>query len=66
MVFLFFGTASITYIQLWAGSFVTTDCMLSLFYMVITPMLNPIIYTLRNKEVTGALWHTVKRQVFSL
>lgn len=39
------------------------DRILSLFYTVITPMLNPIIYTLRNKGVTRALWHVVKRQV---
>ncbi|XP_016069854.1 PREDICTED: olfactory receptor 10P1 [Miniopterus natalensis] len=65
VVFLFFGTASITYIQPGAGSSVTTNRILSLFYTVITPMLNPIIYTLRNKEVTGALRHLVKRQVFS-
>lgn len=65
VVFLFFGTASITYIQPGAGSSVTTNRILSLFYTVITPMLNPIIYTLRNKEVTGALRHLVKRQAFS-
>lgn len=62
VVSLFFGTASITYIQPQAGSSITTDRVLSLFYTVITPMLNPIIYTLRNKEVTGALRHMVKRQ----
>ncbi|KAB0377828.1 hypothetical protein FD755_009406 [Muntiacus reevesi] len=65
VVFLFFGTASITYIRPRAGSSVTRDRILSLFYTVITPMLNPIIYTLRNKEVTKALWHMVKRQVSS-
>eukprot|EP00069_Balaena_mysticetus_P001856 bmy_03957T0 len=61
VVFPFFGTASITYIWPRAGSSVTTDRILSLFYTVITPMLNPIIYTLRNKEVTRALQHMVKR-----
>ncbi|EDL24664.1 olfactory receptor family 10 subfamily P member 1 [Mus musculus] len=62
VVSLFFGTASITYIRPRAGSSVTTDRILSLFYTVVTPMLNPIIYTLRNKEVIGALKH-MKRQV---
>ncbi|XP_075409359.1 olfactory receptor 10P1 [Tenrec ecaudatus] len=61
VVTLFFGTASITYIRPRAGSSVTVDRILSLFYTVITPMLNPIIYTLRNKEVTGALLHMMKR-----
>ena len=63
MVFLFFGMVSITYIWHRAGSSVIMDHILSLFYTVITPMLNPIIYNLRNKEVTKALWHVVKRQV---
>ncbi|XP_032203768.1 olfactory receptor 10P1 [Mustela erminea] len=66
VVCLFFGTASITYIRPRAGSSVTMNRILSLFYTVITPMLNPIIYTLRNKEVAGALHHMAKRQVSSL
>ncbi|XP_004601977.2 olfactory receptor 10P1 [Sorex araneus] len=65
VVCLFFGTASITYIRPRAGSSVTTDRILSLFYTVVTPMLNPIIYTLRNKEVTGALRNMMKKQVSS-
>ncbi|XP_072830002.1 olfactory receptor 10P1-like [Vicugna pacos] len=63
VVSLFFGTASITYIRPREGSSVTTDRILSLFYTIITPMLNLIIHTLRNKEVTRALRHVVKRQV---
>ncbi|XP_053410835.1 olfactory receptor 10P1 [Nycticebus coucang] len=63
VVSLFFGTASITYIRPQAGPSATTDRILSLFYTVVTPMLNPIIYTLRNKEVMGALQHMVTRPV---
>ncbi|XP_004692515.1 PREDICTED: olfactory receptor 10P1 [Condylura cristata] len=62
VVSLFFGTASITYIRPRAGS-VLTDRVLSLFYTVVTPMLNPIIYTLRNKEVAAALRSVLKKQV---
>nr|XP_004650540.2 olfactory receptor 10P1-like [Jaculus jaculus] len=65
VVSLFFGSASITYIRPRAGSSATTDRILSLFYTVVTPMLNPIIYTLRNKEVTEALRHLMKRQMSS-
>ncbi|XP_037662210.1 olfactory receptor 2L13-like [Choloepus didactylus] len=31
------------------------DKMLAAFYTILTPMLNPIIYSLRNKEVLGAV-----------
>lgn len=55
VVSLFFGSASITYIRPRADSSATADRVLSLFYTVVTPMLNPVIYTLRNKEVAGAL-----------
>ncbi|XP_071467898.1 olfactory receptor 2L13-like [Marmota flaviventris] len=31
------------------------DKILAVFYIVLTPMLNPIVYSLRNKEVLGAM-----------
>ncbi|XP_063158172.1 olfactory receptor 10A7-like [Candoia aspera] len=35
--------------------------ILSLFYTVLTPMLNPIIYSLRNREVKEAFFKTVRK-----
>ncbi|XP_016078311.1 PREDICTED: olfactory receptor 13C7 [Miniopterus natalensis] len=42
-----------------------SDKFISLFYGVVTPMLNPIIYSLRNKDVKAAVKNLVFRKHFS-
>ncbi|MBZ3869749.1 Olfactory receptor 2S2 [Sciurus carolinensis] len=41
------------------------DKLISLFYGVVTPMLNPIIYSLRNKDVKAAVRNLVSQKHFS-
>ncbi|XP_044841010.1 olfactory receptor 10A2-like [Mauremys mutica] len=65
VVTLFYCSASFVYLQPKSSYSPERDKFLSLFYTVITPMLNPIIYSLRNKEVKEALRRTLKRLLFS-
>ncbi|KAM4876455.1 olfactory receptor 13C7 [Thomomys bottae] len=41
------------------------DKLMSLFYGVLTPMLNPIIYSLRNKDVKAAVRNLVSKKHFT-
>ncbi|XP_072006295.1 olfactory receptor 5T7-like [Engystomops pustulosus] len=54
VVSLFYGTAIFMYMKPGSTHVENQDKMATLFYSVITPMLNPLIYTLRNKDVIGA------------
>ncbi|XP_004716501.1 olfactory receptor 2D2-like [Echinops telfairi] len=53
VVILFYGSAIITYMT--PKSSKEQGKLVSVFYAVVTPMLNPLIYSLRNKDVKGAL-----------
>ncbi|XP_049747490.1 olfactory receptor 10AG1-like [Elephas maximus indicus] len=55
VVILFFGSAIITYLRPNTRHSEGTGKVLSLFYTILTPMFNPMIYSLRNKDVIIAL-----------
>nr|XP_017523541.2 olfactory receptor 10AG1-like [Manis javanica] len=55
VVVLFYGTATVTYLQPKPNQSAEIGKLVSLFYTVLIPTLNPIIYTLRNKEIMLAL-----------
>ncbi|XP_012518335.1 PREDICTED: olfactory receptor 1044 [Propithecus coquereli] len=54
-VTIFYGTLIFMYLQPSSNHSLDMDKMASVFYTVIIPMLNPLIYSLRNKEVKEAL-----------
>ncbi|XP_005408290.1 PREDICTED: olfactory receptor 1044 [Chinchilla lanigera] len=58
-VTIFYGTLIFMYLQPSSTHSLDTDKMASVFYTVIIPMLNPLIYSLRNKEVKEALKRAV-------
>ncbi|XP_004683504.1 PREDICTED: olfactory receptor 5B3-like [Condylura cristata] len=52
---IFFGTIIFMYLQPSSSHSMDTDKMASVFYTLVIPMLNPIVYSLRNKEVKNAI-----------
>ncbi|XP_031200265.1 olfactory receptor 10G7 [Mastomys coucha] len=53
VVLCFFGPGLFIYLR--PGSRDAVDGVVAVFYTVLTPLLNPVVYTLRNKEVKKAL-----------
>ncbi|XP_006883142.1 PREDICTED: olfactory receptor 4K1-like [Elephantulus edwardii] len=63
VVILFFGPC--IYFYIWPFSRLSVDKFLSVFYTVCTPLLNPIIYSLRNEDFKSAMRKLRNRQVNS-
>ncbi|XP_001370627.3 olfactory receptor 1361-like [Monodelphis domestica] len=61
VVTLFYGTIIRLYFQPVSSYTLDRDRQVAVFYTVVTPMLNPIIYSLRNQEVKGALQRTLRK-----
>ncbi|XP_022362336.1 olfactory receptor 10Q1-like [Enhydra lutris kenyoni] len=55
VVLLQYGFCALVYLRPQSSSSVDEDRQFALVYTFITPLLNPLIYTLRNKDVKGAL-----------
>ncbi|XP_037691385.1 olfactory receptor 4F4-like [Choloepus didactylus] len=58
VVVLFFGPCIIIYV--WPFPIKSLDKFLAVFYSVVTPLLNPVIYTLRNKDMKAAMRRLIK------
>uniref|UniRef100_A0A8B9X5Q3 Olfactory receptor n=1 Tax=Bos mutus grunniens TaxID=30521 RepID=A0A8B9X5Q3_BOSMU len=55
VVFVHYGCASIIYLRPKSKSASDKDQLVAVTYTVVTPLLNPLVYSLRNKEVKTAL-----------
>ncbi|XP_068953707.1 olfactory receptor 11G2-like [Petaurus breviceps papuanus] len=55
VVILFFGSVMIMYVRPGSDKPLEFQKVVTLFYSVITPLLNPLIYSLRNKDMKAAL-----------
>ncbi|KAL1767619.1 olfactory receptor 8S1-like [Sigmodon hispidus] len=58
-VILFYGSGFISYLLPASGS--PLEMVFSLQYSLITPMLNPLIYSLKNKEVKAAMGRMIRK-----
>nr|XP_056722573.1 olfactory receptor 10A7-like [Euleptes europaea] len=61
VVTIFYTTAMLMYMRTKEQRTPQQDKVISVFYTVINPMLNPIIYSLRNSEVKGAFMKALGR-----
>ncbi|XP_045018784.1 olfactory receptor 5F1-like [Bubalus bubalis] len=61
-IILFYSTSIHTYLRPSSSYSLSHDKVASVFYTVVIPMLNPLIYSLRNREVKKALWNVITRK----
>ncbi|XP_052028828.1 olfactory receptor 5B12-like [Apodemus sylvaticus] len=62
-VSIFFGSAMFMYLQPSSNHSMDTDKIASVFYTMVIPMLNPVVYSLRNKEVKNAFKKVVGKLI---
>ncbi|XP_052568470.1 olfactory receptor 5B3-like [Peromyscus californicus insignis] len=65
-VSIFYGTLIFMYLQPSSSHSMDTDKTVSVFYTMVIPMLNPVVYSLRNKEVKSAFKKVVEKTKYSL
>ncbi|KAM6158697.1 olfactory receptor 5B3-like [Rhynchocyon petersi] len=65
-VSVFYGTVIFMYVQPSSSHSMDTAKLASVFYTMVIPMLNPLVYSLRNKDVKNALKKVVEKAKLSL
>ncbi|KFO20376.1 Olfactory receptor-like protein DTMT [Fukomys damarensis] len=63
VVSLFYGTVIGLYLCPSANNSTVKETVMSLMYTVVTPMLNPFIYSLRNRDMKGALGRVICKNI---
>ncbi|KAM5186009.1 olfactory receptor 5L1-like [Callospermophilus lateralis] len=64
-IVVFHGTILFIYCQPSSGTSLDIDKVATVFYTVVIPMLNPLIYSLRNKDVKEALRNVLYSKILS-
>uniref|UniRef100_G3TTB6 Olfactory receptor n=2 Tax=Loxodonta africana TaxID=9785 RepID=G3TTB6_LOXAF len=60
---IFYGSTAFMYLKPSTVSSLAQENVASVFYTTVIPMLNPLIYSLRNKEVKDAMQKTLRRKL---
>ncbi|MEE6512239.1 hypothetical protein FKM82_019158 [Ascaphus truei] len=63
VVLIFYGTTMFMFLRPTTGDSMQMNKIISIFPSIVTPLLNPIIYTLRNKDVKKALKKTMHKMM---
>ncbi|XP_058381393.1 olfactory receptor 2H1-like [Diceros bicornis minor] len=63
VVFMFYGTVAMVYTDPKNHFASNHGKFLTFFYTIVTPLLNPLIYTLRSKEVKDALQRLMRKRI---
>ena len=68
VVIVHYGCASFVYLRPSAKHINTSgkDSLVTVTYTIITPLLNPVVYSLRNKDVQLAIWKMIVKKGFSI
>ncbi|XP_065270183.1 olfactory receptor 11A1-like [Emys orbicularis] len=66
VVTVFYGTLITVYVLPNTGALRAPNKVFSFFYTVLTPLINPLIYSLRNKEVKEAMRRALQKFQFPL
>ena len=61
---IFYGIIAFMYLKPSTASSLAQENMASGFYTTVVPILNPLIYSLRNKEVKAAMHKTLREKLF--
>lgn len=61
VVTIFYGSLTVVYLLQDSNELKELNKVFSVFYTILTPLVNPLIYSLRNKEVRGALRRAVSK-----
>lgn len=61
-VSIFYGSLLYTYIRPSSVNEEDKDIPVAVFYTLVIPLLNPFIYSLRNKEVINVIKRTIKKR----